>query len=154
MTELIVVPPIAYSTYIAVPPARVYETLSTGAGWDAWFTQGTEVDPRPGGHICLRWVNFAAGHWTLEDGGQVLEAEPDRKLSFRWTPIPSSTTVTFTLEPLGPGTLVKLVETGYGPEDLEALTTCSLGWGEALTLLKFYLEHGVTYGPVPDAGES
>ena len=23
------------------------------------------------------------------------------------------------------------------------------GWGEALTLLKHYLEHGVTYGEVP-----
>ena len=26
---------------------------------------------------------------------------------------------------------------------------CATGWGEALALLKFYLEHGVVYGEVP-----
>ena len=31
---------------------------------------------------------------------------------------------------------------------------CAAGWGEALTLLKFYLEHGVTYGEVPPATDS
>jgi hypothetical protein len=34
------------------------------------------------------------------------------------------------------------------------LIGCATGWGEALTLLKFYLEHGLTYGAVPAAPES
>ena len=30
--------PIDYKTYIDVPSQRVFETLTTAAGWDAWFT--------------------------------------------------------------------------------------------------------------------
>ena len=30
-------PSIRYKTYIAVNPEYVYNTLTTGAGWDAWF---------------------------------------------------------------------------------------------------------------------
>ncbi len=32
---------------------------------------------------------------------------------------------------------------------MEALLSYACGWGEALTLLKFYLEYGITYGDVP-----
>lgn len=149
MAGSIQVPDIEHSTFIAAPPARVYETLTTAEGWDGWFTRGTRIDPQPGGRIHLRWENFAAGRWTLEDGGPVLGAEPNRMFSFQWYPVPSSTIVTFRLEPLGEGTLLKVTETGYRPEDLDALVNCSVGWGEALTLLKFYLEHGNVYGGVP-----
>lgn len=30
-------PSIRYRTYIALSPESVYDTLTTGAGWDAWF---------------------------------------------------------------------------------------------------------------------
>jgi uncharacterized protein YndB with AHSA1/START domain len=145
------VPDIEHIVYIHASPERVYKILTTGAGWDAWFTQGTTVDPGPGGQIRLRWQNFGAGHWTMEDGGPVLEAVPNRKFVFQWSPASTPTTVTITLEQQGPGTLVRLVESGYKltDSDLAALVNCATGWGEALTLLKFYLEHGLTYGEVP-----
>ena len=49
------------------------------------------------------------------------------------------------------GTVVTVTESGHtaSPKDLEALVECASGWGEALTLLKVYLEHGITYGEVP-----
>lgn len=147
------VPPIELVTYINVVPARVYEALTTGAGWDAWFTQGTTIDPRPGGKIHLRWQNFGAGRWTAEDGGPVLEALPSQRFVFQWSPSGEPTTVAFTLNPLGTGTFVHLVEQGYKQttSSLQACLGCATGWGEALTLLKFYLEHGITYGTVPPA---
>jgi len=145
------VPDIEHSTYINVSPDRVYESVTTGKGWDGWFTQGTTVDPKPGGEIRLQWRNFGAGRWTMEDGGPVLEAKPNREFSFQWFPAGHSTTVTLTLDSLGSGTFVKLVEKGYAlnEEDLAILVGCAVGWGEALTLLKFYLERGLTYGEVP-----
>ena len=86
----------------------------------------------------------------MEDSGPVLEAEPDRKFAFQWSPGSHPTTVTFSLDKLGPGTLVNLVESGYNidQDDLETLVDCAAGWGEVLTLLKYHLEHGVTYGEV------
>lgn len=58
-----------------------------------------------------------------------------------------SSTVTFTLEPYKDGTLVVLNETGFtdSEEDLKACIGCAVGWGEALTLLKIYLEYGIVY---------
>jgi uncharacterized protein YndB with AHSA1/START domain len=146
-------PPIRHCTYIEAPPQRVYEMLTTAAGWDAWFTQGAEVDAQLGGRIRFRWVRWGVDHTTGEDGGRVLEAVPPRRLAFQWTPGDSPTTVAFELELRGRGTVLSVTETGHtgSQGDLQALVECAAGWGEALTLLKMYLEHGITVGQVPEA---
>lgn len=144
-------PVICQSTYIAVPPSEAYRCLTTAACWDGWFTDGTEIDAREGGFIRLRWRDFGVAHLTMEDGGPVLEAVPDRRFVFRWQPGSRPTTVTFDLSPLGDGTLVELTESGYpaASDDLATLVSCAAGWGEALTLMKFYLEHGIRRQRVP-----
>lgn len=151
MSDQLQLPPIRYRTYINAPPERVYETITTGSGWDAWFTQGTQVDPRPGGRICFRWVDWAVDRYTTDSEGQVLEADPPRRFVFQWKPGDSTTTIEMDLEPLGEGTILRVQESGHttSKKDLEALVECAGGWGEALALLKVYLEHGVTYGRVP-----
>jgi uncharacterized protein YndB with AHSA1/START domain len=148
-------PSIEHMTYISASREVVYQTLTTSKGWDAWFTNGTTIEPKPGGQIRLRWKDFGAGHWTTEDGGSVLEAEPNQKFTFQWTPGKSTTTVSLTLEALGEGILLKLIESGYSfsDQDLSAFVGCATGWGEALTLVKYYLEHGVRYGKVPNTQE-
>lgn len=142
---------IQHRTFINVSPNVVYGTLTTGEGWDAWFTQGTTVEAKPGGQIHFRFKDFGPDHITLEDGGTVLEALPYEKFVFQWTPGESTTTISFTLTSLGGGTLVTVLESGYtrSEQDLKAFGDCAVGWGEAMTLLKYYLEHGITYGAVP-----
>ena len=144
-------PPIKHSTYISIKPSVVFETLTTSKGWDSWFTQGTTIDAKKGGFIKLRWKNFGAGRFTLEDGGAILEFKKNRKLRFQWFPSSSPSVVEINLKPLGAGTFVELVEKGCASKigDLKTLIGCATGWGEALTLLKFYLEYGVKYGSVP-----
>lgn len=144
-------PPIRYKTYINAPPTRVFETLTSGAGWDAWFTQGTEIDARPGGRIRFRWIDWAVDHYTTDAEGPVLEVTPPTRFVFQWTPGDSTTTISFDIQPLGEGSIVHVQESGHtnSRRDLEALVECASGWGEALALLKMYLEHGVTYGRVP-----
>lgn len=151
-SEISSMPAITHSVYIDAPVDRVFETLTTAKGWDAWFTEGTTLDARSGGFIQLRWVNFGSGKWTTEDGGPVVDVLPNERFAFLWSPAGHPTTVSFTLVTRGPGTVVSLREDGYllTDYDLEALVGCSVGWGEALSLLKFYLEHDVTYGPVPE----
>ena len=146
------IPNIEHTVYIETPLEKVFQTLTTSEGWDAWFTNGTEIDLKPGGHIRLRWKNFGVGHYTTEDGGKILAIIPNEKFSFQWSPASAPTTVTFNLEKLGSGTKVSLTESGYSTsdKDLEALVGCAVGWGEALTLLKVYLEHKVIYGEVPN----
>ena len=80
------VPNVEHVTYIDAPIEEVFETLTTADGWDSWFTDGTTLDPVPGGQIHFRWVNFGADRVTVEDGGPVLEIEKNRKFVFQWQP--------------------------------------------------------------------
>ena len=147
------VPSIETTTYINVSPAQVYATLTSGEGWDAWFTYHTQIDPHPGGQIQFHWKDFDPYHLSLHADGIVIEAEPRRRFVFQWSVASIPTTVSILLDELGGGTLVKLREEGHCPtdRDLAVLVDCAIGWGEALTRLKFYLEHGITYGTVPYA---
>jgi hypothetical protein len=55
--------------------------------------------------------------------------------------------VTIVITPVENGSVVTLRETGYPDTDIakQIMLGCATGWGEALTLLKFYLEHGIKY---------
>ena len=162
-------PPIYWQVFIAAPPERVYDTLATARGWDGWFTHGATLDDK---HITLAWRGtpprhrvtlWGQGHVDMEMSGDIVAREPNRRFAFTWTPAGHPTTVDFTLAPRGSGTVMTVTESGYVEHDLGATGVvgemvahapyqmCASGWGEALMLLKVYLEHGITYGDVPPA---
>ncbi len=140
---------IHHSTLIYTDPLRVYRALTTSEGLDAWFTSGARVKEYPGGEIHFRWENWGPSHITVEDDGTVLEAIPSKRFSFQWHPdLPEyATTVEIDIEPTEGGTIVSLREHGFAEtaSGIAAMIDCATGWGEALTLLKFYLEHGLHY---------
>ncbi|MEH7123875.1 hypothetical protein V7127_11525 [Bacillus sp. JJ1773] len=49
------------------------------------------------------------------------------------------------MQPYQEGTLLLLEKAGYSTSstDLSACIGCAVGWGEALALLKMYLEYGI-----------
>ena len=134
---------------IKVQPERAYDSITTPEGLDGWFTNGAEVDARKGGRIQFRWRDYGADEYTGENGGPVLEARRPERFAFQWTADSGGydTTVEIDFEPHEKGTLVHLVEYGYedGPAGMQDLLNRATGWGCVLTLMKFYLEHGVTY---------
>ncbi|KAB2329979.1 SRPBCC domain-containing protein [Cytobacillus depressus] len=138
---------INHQTYIKASPEKVYATLTTAEGWNAWFTDHTalHLDENGKGKIILRWSNYGVGKENIEDGGDILAAVPNKWFSFQWSPGNKPTTVKFELRPSKDGTLLFLEEEGYtiSPEDLTACVGCAVGWGEALVLLKMYLEFGI-----------
>jgi len=140
---------IRYTTLVRAPRERVYDGLATSEGLDGWFTEGAEVDARPGGHIRFRWRDWGADRVNLEDTGPVLEARRPERFVFQWSPDQPSykTTVELDFDEDPRGTLVRLRENGYHdtPSGRRSLMECSAGWGEALALLKFWIEHGVRY---------
>ena len=150
MTEIIQ-EPIVQRTFIKAAPEKVYDTITSSAGWDAFFTSGMEVDPKPGGRIVFRWKDWGPDRYTLDAPGRVTEAARPKRFVFEWGRVP--TTITFELTPLGDGTLVHLTERGYKntPEGRRNMLECACGWGEAVTLLKFWLEQGVVYTPPAQA---
>jgi uncharacterized protein YndB with AHSA1/START domain/predicted enzyme related to lactoylglutathione lyase len=140
---------ISHAVLIRADAERVFDAIATAAGWDSWFTSGTELDPREGGMIRFRWRDWGPERTTLEESGLVLKVESGLRFEFLWHPqgpaIP--TRVRLRVEPDGEGTVVRVVEDGYRStaSGLASMLDCACGWGEALTLLKVYLEHGIRY---------
>ncbi len=135
------------ATFVRASREQVFDALTQAEHLDAWFTTGAEVDPREGGEMVWRWVDWGPDRVTAEDRGPVLEARRPERYAFRWQADLGGTTVEVDFEQRLDGTVVRLREHGY-PDTREGwagFADCSTGWGEALTLLKFYVEHGVRY---------
>lgn len=140
---------IRHQSLIFATPERIYDTITSGAGWNAFFTAETEIDPRPEGRIVFRWKDWGPHNYSVSAEGKVHQAERPGLFSFEWYPVDREhpTLITFKLTPGESGTIVSVTESGYPntPAGREMILECATGWGEAVTLLKFYLEHGVTY---------
>lgn len=138
-----------FRSLIRTTPERVYDAIATSEGLDAWFTTGALVDAKPGGRIQFRWKDYGPEKYNGENEGPVVEACRPERFVFQWRADSGGydTTVEIDFEPHEGGTIVHLVEYGY--EDslvgMQDLLNRATGWGCVLTLMKFYLEHGVTY---------
>ncbi len=140
---------IKQTTYIAAPIEKVYDTIASADGWNAFFNTGMELDPKPGGKMVWRWKNWGPDFYTNDAEAEVVKADRPDLIAFMWYPVgkDNPTTIEFKLTAKHGGTVVELTESGY--PDTEAaramILECASGWGEALTLLKFYIEHGIVY---------
>lgn len=137
------------STFVQASRDRVYDGIATAEGLDGWFTTGASVDAREGGEIRFRWKDWGVDRITDEDGGPVLEARRPERFVFQWHPdnMSYSTTVEIVFEEGRGGTIIRLREWGYQdtPSGRKKMLECASGWGEALTLWKFYVERGIRY---------
>lgn len=135
-------------TFIAASPEKVFDTISSAEEWNSFFTTGLELDPQPGGKIVFRWKDWGPDFYNGECPGEIIKFERPSIFSFDWG-AKNRTTVTFSLTEEFGGTVVTITEDGYSDSDRdrEMILECASGWGEALTLLKFYLEHGIIYTP-------
>src|ERR1700730_401438 len=141
---------IRHSVLIRAPREKVWSALTTADGIDGWWgTRGSEIDLRPGGKLTLRWCNWGPDQAINADRDcVVLEVARPKRFVFRWGPAAESmTTVEFDLEEREGGTLVRLREHGFAPtpDGRKSLQGNSVGWGVVATLLKFYVEHGLSY---------
>ncbi len=142
---------IRHSTFVRATPEKVYDAVASTEGLNAWFTTGGRVDAREGGSIHFRWEDWRPDMGIIEDGGPVLQADRGKRFIFQWHPDSNdyTTRVEMTFEPYEDGTIMRVVESGFEDTDRgqRAMLGCATGWGEALTLLKFYVEHGIKYWP-------
>lgn len=140
---------INHAVLIRVHRKDVYALLTSSEGWNAWFTTDGSFDFRPGGRIVFQWKNWGADRVSTGDYGTILSLNQDIGLSFAWHPDRPdySTRVDFSLEDDPSGCVVRVREVGFedSPEGLHAMMQCAVGWGEALTLMKMYLEHNICY---------
>lgn len=121
--------------HIDAAPEVVFEVISRPEHVREWWPDEARYEAVPGstGEIVFGDPDAGGGAVSIT----VLEVEPPRTFTFRWThPAGEAATegnsllVTFELVPSGAGTLLKLTETGFR----------EMGW-EAAVLEEQYREH-------------
>jgi uncharacterized protein YndB with AHSA1/START domain/DNA-binding transcriptional ArsR family regulator len=148
-----------YTTYIKTTPERLWQALTDPAFTRRYWGPAFDTDWSAGS--AMTWDQ--GGHKTVDPDQVVLESEPGRRLSYTWhtfTPQWAETAgvseevlarlteerrskVTFEIEPLGEGDMVKLTVIH---DDFEPGSTLrgmiSEGWPSLLSSLKTLLETG------------
>ena len=129
---------------IAHPPDRVWAALTTAEGLGTWFGDEAAIDLRPGGSA---WMKFGGGYTA---DMRVERVEEPTVFGFTWHIFglpgddPRRTYVEFTLEPVGAGTRLTVVETGFAqlPDDdhRKAYDGNAEGWVQELGELVDYLD--------------
>jgi len=66
---------------------------------------------------------------------QVLEIEPNRTLSYTWAALGLESVVTWTLTPAGTGTLLRMEQAGFRPDQEQAYQGAKYGWKKFFTSL-------------------
>jgi uncharacterized protein YndB with AHSA1/START domain len=130
---------------IAAPVETVWSIVTEPDQIARWFANSAEVDLRPGGDLLFKFDSGIPGRGTVE------KVEPPSLFSFRWvSPEPGRdmdaaqghyTTVEFTLESQGDGTLLRVTESGFAALEGTAEENAVLaerhagGWGMFLDRL-------------------
>ncbi|MET9603224.1 MULTISPECIES: SRPBCC domain-containing protein [unclassified Streptomyces] len=116
--------------HIDASPEVVFEVLSSPEHIRDWWSAETAFEPAAGATGRLTWTDADSGR-RESSAFTVVEADPPRLFSFRWTydeketeaagPGPgNSLLVTFELVPEGAGTTVRFRESGYRERGWEA----------------------------------
>jgi uncharacterized protein YndB with AHSA1/START domain len=129
---------------IAHAPAKVWAALTTAEGLSSWFGNEVTIDLRPGGSAQMR---FSGGHTAYM---RVERVEEPTVFGFTWhiyglpDDDPRRTYVEFELEPVGAGTRLTVVESGFAQLAGDAHRTAydgnTQGWASELGELVDYLD--------------
>ncbi|MEV0247483.1 SRPBCC domain-containing protein [Nocardia sp. NPDC050712] len=129
---------------LAHPPAQVWAAITTAEGLGSWFGNTATIDLRPGG---AAQMTFDGGHTA---NMRVERVEEPSIFGFTWhihglpDEDPRRTYVEFTLEPVGAGTRLTVVEAGFAqlPDDAHqtAFGGNTDGWRSELGELVEYLD--------------
>jgi uncharacterized protein YndB with AHSA1/START domain len=129
---------------IGHPPAKVWAALTTAEGLGTWFGHQATIDLRPGGSAQMTWTSGDQAEMRIE------RVEEPTTFGFTWhiyglpADDPRRTYVEFTLEPVGSGTRLTVVESGFGqlPDDeyKKAFEANTQGWTSEIDELVEYLD--------------
>jgi len=136
---------------LRAPRGRVWRALTDSQEFGTWFLAVFQGPFRAGEWVHGRITYPGYEHMEFE---LLVEAlEPERRFSFRWHPNAvepgvdytkePTTLVTFTLEEVEEGTLLRLVESGFDsiplPRRADAVKSNESGWTEQMKNIESYL---------------
>ena len=137
-------PPLEKTIHVAAPIETLWDAISQGKEMARWFTLDARITPGEGsdpdepGRI---WLSFGP---EMEGEAPLAAFEENRRLG--WVEDHGGgrrMSVDFHLEPAEGGTVVRLVQSGFGPEASwdDYYEGVDGGWSFFLLNLKHYVEH-------------
>ena len=120
---------------IAHPPEKIWRALTRPHLIEAWLMEN-DFSPVVGHRFNLR------GGWGGVLDCEVLVVEPQRRLSYTWNfahddpAFDLESIVTFTLVPTKGGTLLRMEQSGFRPDQKQAFGGAAAGWREFFARLE------------------
>ena len=129
MTQTTVAPrSVIVEREIAHPLDKIWRALTTPHLIEEWLMKGDVA--AVAGH------RFSFGAEWGEVDCEVLEVEPQRVLSYSWAGKGLESVVTWTLTPTPSGTLLRMEQTGFQPDQQLAYHGAKAGWPRFLGRLE------------------
>src|ERR1700722_18339634 len=107
------------------PPAKIWRALTEGELIKQWLMDN-DFQPVVGHQFQFRATPVP--HWNGIIDSQVLIVEPGKKLSYTWGSLGLESTVVWTLVPTAGGTLVRMEQSGFRPDQGAAYKGANYGW--------------------------
>ena len=116
---------------VAHPPRKVWRALTEAPLLERWLMPG-DFRAEVGHRFTLR--TDPVPNWNGVTEGEVLIVEPPRRLVYRWHTVSAAgdgltTTVSWTLTPTPTGTLLRMEQAGFRPQDEPNYQGATRGWG-------------------------
>jgi uncharacterized protein YndB with AHSA1/START domain len=113
---------------IAFPPEKIWRALTQPHLIEEWLMKS---DFKP---VADHRFSFRAD-WGSVDC-QVMAIEPNKTLSYTWAAHGLDSVVTWTLTPTGSGTLLRMEQAGFRPDQKQAFHGARFGWQKFFTGLE------------------
>ena len=120
---------------IPFPAEKIWRALTQPHLIEAWLMKN-DFKPEVGHRFNL------TGEWGGVLGCEVLAVEPNKTLSYTWNfdhedaAYALQSVVTFTLTPTGSGTLLRMEQAGFRPDQKQAFGGAQAGWKGFFTALE------------------
>ena len=115
------------------PPAKVWRALTQGALLEEWLMKN-DFQPVAGHRFNFR--SEPNPHWNGIIDCEVLAVEPQQRLSYSWSSLGLRTVVTFTLTPQQDGVLLRMEQSGFGPDQEQNYRGAQYGWKNFIDALE------------------
>jgi uncharacterized protein YndB with AHSA1/START domain len=107
------------------PPEKIWRALTQGSLIKDWLMDN-DFEPVVGHKFTFR--STPVPNWNGIIDCEVLVVEPNRKLSYSWGSMGMASVVDWTLSATERGTLVRMEQSGFGPDQDAAYKGATWGW--------------------------
>jgi uncharacterized protein YndB with AHSA1/START domain len=118
---------------VSHPPEKIWRALTQPHLIEDWLMQN-DFRPVTGHRFTLR--RQPRPDVNINVDCEVLAVDPHRSLSYTWNAYGLQSVVTWTLTPTTTGTLLRMEQAGFRPDQSQAFHGARLGWREFFSALE------------------